>query len=229
MDCRLVQNSMSNYIDGLMVDQDVHLLEGHLSECSHCHSLKLELSAVRTAARELPLQAPPRALWTRIQNEIELEVVSEQKGATPVRSHEHQPQSWWSGLRERKFSFSLPQLAGAGALAMLLLGVSMFGAYRQGSGKQMTVQGIMDASVLPEEQKLRKQVEDLKAEIEPRKAAWDPALREIFDTSFSRIDKSLDECRRNLAEKPEDGQHRERVRELYQEQIELLEAYRKMK
>lgn len=228
MDCRIVQNSISNYIDGLLLDNEIQLLETHLNECLHCNAVKLELSGIRTAARELPLHAPPHALWTRIQNTIEIEIAAEQKRAQTESVRESQPLSWWEALRSRKYSFSFPQLAGAGALAMLLIGVSMFGAYRQGTGQQVNV-GPITATVLPEEQQLKKQVDDLKAEIEPRKASWDPALREVFETSFSRIDKSLSECRSRLTESPDDREHKQRVRELYEEQIELLQAYRKMK
>lgn len=126
MDCRAVVTSLSAYLDGWMSADDVRSIESHLVTCPKCQVLKIELSDIKSSSRELPLHTPSKALWKRIANEIEL-------GSLPKNSSIQVPQesdSWWSRLKEREFTFSFPQLAGAGAVlvAFLIFSFLSFGS-----------------------------------------------------------------------------------------------------
>jgi hypothetical protein len=117
MDCQLVLGSLSNYLDGLLMGQEVRVIPP-------CNRVRLELVEIRTAARELPLHTPQRALWARVRLSIEAEATR------PDPKSLKQP-SWWRRQMERRFTFTLPQLAGVGALAMALVAFSLLAAYRQ--------------------------------------------------------------------------------------------------
>ena len=130
MECRAVVSSLSDYLDGRNIwasDDEVERIETHLTNCPTCLNLKLELSEIKNAARELPVHTPPLALWARISKAIEAEVPSENGPARETQN----ASGWWGRLNSRKFTFSLPQLAAAGAFVAILIvaGISgIFGA-----------------------------------------------------------------------------------------------------
>ena len=65
MECRAVVSSLSDYLDGRNIwasDDEVEQIETHIANCPACRNLKLELSEIRNAGRELPLHTPPPAL-----------------------------------------------------------------------------------------------------------------------------------------------------------------------
>src|SRR5438132_9937816 len=128
MDCGIVLNSLSNYLDGLLLDNEVQLIELHLGQCQPCHTIKLELSEIRQAARELPLHTPQRALWTRIRSSIEAETAGLGKGREVAR-----PPGWWARLLDQRFTFTLPQLVGTSALAIAFIAFGLVNIYRQGT------------------------------------------------------------------------------------------------
>jgi len=230
MDCRLVVNSLSNYLDGSLLEAEVRLLEIHLAECPPCNIVRLELAEIRSAARELPLHTPQRALWKRIQLSIEVGESQQGKGREAIE----QP-GRWSRLMSRHFTFTLPQLAGAGALVLALVGFSLFNLSRH-AGQPLNIQGgtgpsliQAKAAMLPGEPEMREDIERRMSILNARKAAWDPPMREVFDSHLGKIDESLNHCRRNLLANPADQDHQQMVMALYEEKLRLLEDFDKLK
>ncbi|MFN0120375.1 MAG: zf-HC2 domain-containing protein [Blastocatellia bacterium] len=223
MDCRIVRNSLSEFIDGALPDHDLRNMEGHISACDACQVLKLDLTEIRVAAGELPLHTPPRAMWARIQREIEA-------GETKAPARAGWFSQWWQDLTSRDFTFRLPQMAGAGVLALALMGTGLYGAYRQGQGNNPTaLTSAVRASVLPEEESIQKQINVLNDEIGARRHAWDANLVKLFDKQLARIQRSREECRQKLVASPADGEQRQMLLDLYHEEIELLETFARIK
>jgi anti-sigma factor RsiW len=227
MECRAVVNSLSDYLDGRNIwvsDGEVEQIETHLTSCPACKNLNLEFGEIKNAARELPLHTPPPALWARISEAIEAEISNENG---PVR----QPKSssgWWGWLNSRKFTFSLPQLAAAGAFAVILIvgGISgIFGANRA----PMYFKGAQSALLLPEEDEIKADLERRIGAVNARKAQWDSQRRADFDQHMNRIDESLKRCRYLLEDNPNDRERQERVRALYDEKRQLLEDVERLK
>lgn len=137
MECRETMNSLSDYLDGdlWMTDDELQAIEDHLVACPACQSVKQELTELKAAARELPVHTPPRAMWARIVNAIEADVPAAER---PTRE-ELPPLRWWERLLERKFTFSLPQLAGASALTVALVLFGIFGVSRLNPGDRKSV------------------------------------------------------------------------------------------
>jgi hypothetical protein len=228
MDCQIILDSLSNYLDGLLLESEVRLIEGHLSQCPPCNSVKLELAEIRQAARELPLHTPSRALWGRIQSCIEAERTGKRQVARLTERT-----SWWSQLMARRFTFTFPQLVGASAVAIIFFAFGVVGVYHQsqnpGSSSVPVVNQISANIVLPGEEKLKAEIERRMSMLNLRKASWDPQMREMFETHLAKIDQSLEHCRQNLLANPSDQDSQQRVLDLYQEKAQLLEDFAKLK
>ena len=227
MECRAVINSLSDFLDSQNIwisDDEVKQIETHLTNCPACQNLKLELSEIKTAARELPLHTPSRAMWTRITNVIEAEISAEN---APL----HQTQNvsgWWGRLKSRKFTFSLPQLAAGGVLTSALIIAGISGIFVPHSGT-LDFDRLQGALLLPDEGEIKAQLERRMDAVNARKAKWDLQRRAEFEQRMIQIDESLNRCRYMLKDKPQDAVHQEMVRALYSEKRQLLEDVERLR
>lgn len=226
MECRAVVSSLSDYLDGRniwMSDDEVDQIETHLTNCPTCRNLKLEFSEIKNAACELPLHTPAPALWTRISNAIESEVST---GNRPVRETQN-TSGWWSWLSSRRFTFSLPQLAAAGALAAVLIFGRVSGIF---GANPVNLKDAQSALLLPDEDRLKADLESRLRVINARKAQWDSQMRADFEQRMNKIEESLELCRhKKLEDDPDDSGRQEMIRALYHEQRQLLEDVEKLK
>jgi hypothetical protein len=228
MECRAVVTSLSDYLDGRniwMSDDEVEQIETHLTNCLTCRNLKLEFSEIKNAACELPLHTPAPALWTRISNAIESEISAENR---PVRETQR-ASGWWNWLTSRRFTFSLPQLAAAGALAAILIFGRVSGIF--GANPQpFNLKDAQSALLLPDEDRLKADLESRLRVVNARKAQWDSQMRADFEQRMNKIEESLELCRRKkLEDDPDDSGRQEMIRALYHEQRQLLEDVEKLK
>lgn len=226
MECRAVVNMLSDYLDGFdmwLSDNEVLEIESHLVICSQCQHVKLELHEIRTAARELPLHTPPRSLWTRIANTVELELP---KSERPTRI-ELPEMSWWGRIKSRRFTFSLPQLAGAGALAVALIVSGIFNSSSNRSDRPIFT-GVQNA-LLPDEDQIKADIERRLNSINARKAGWDPDTRKAFDKALIKIEEALRDSRQKLLANPKDTVQQQMVLTLYSEKRQLLDDIERLK
>ncbi|MBI3423003.1 MAG: zf-HC2 domain-containing protein [Acidobacteria bacterium] len=218
MECRNVVDSLSEYLDGFLSDNEAGRIEGHLNSCTPCKTVRLELDQLRTAARELPLHTPPRALWTRISNEIEAELAAKKTLTTNALPKP----GLLERLRAKSFTFTLPQLAGAGALALALAAFSSVSFYRQ-YNSVLTMRG-MQTALFAEESQLKLELDRKMVAVQARMSNWNPQRRADFEQKLSRIEDSLQNCRQALKANPNDQAHQLMMRNLYQEKKQLLEG-----
>ena len=228
MECRAVVSSLSDYLDGRniwMSDDEVEQIETHLTNCPACRNLKLEFSEIKNAACELPLHTPTSALWTRISNAIESESSTENR---PVRENQN-TSGWWSRLTSRRFTFSLPQLAAAGALATVLIFGKVSGIF--GANPTFNLKDAQTALLLlPDEDKIKADLDSRLRVINARKAQWDSQMRADFEQRLNKIEESLEMCRgKKLEDDPDDSGRQEMIRALYHEKRQLLEDVEKLK
>jgi hypothetical protein len=224
MECRKVVKVLSDYLDGLLADNDAGQIEGHLTSCAPCQSVRLELNEIRTAARDLPLHTPSRAMWTRLSNVIEAEIAAGKSATTNALPK----QSWWAQLKEKNFTFSLPQIAGAGAVTMALLAFSSVSFYRQ-YNSVLTLRGMQTAALFAEEAQLKLDLDRKMAAVRARMNAWNPQRRADFEQKLNRIEASLQNSRQLLQVNPNDQTHQVMMRNLYQEKRQLLEDVERLK
>jgi hypothetical protein len=227
MECRAVVSSLSDYLDGrniLVSDDEVEQIETHLTNCPTCRNLKLELSEIKNASRELPLHTPSPALWARISKAVESEISIE---SGPIRRTQN-ASSWWGWLNSRKFTFSLPQLAAGGALAVILIFAGISGIFGAHSGP-LNLKGAQSSMLLPEEDEIKTDLERRLGAVNARKAQWDSQRRADFEQRMNKIDESLKRCRYMLEDNPNDSGRQEMVRALYDEKRQLLEDVERLK
>lgn len=227
MECRAVVRSLSDYLDDRNIwvsDDEVEQIETHLTNCPACQNLKLELSEIKNASRELPLHTPPPALWARISKAIEAEISNENG---PVREAQN-ASGWWGSLTSRKFTFSVPQLAAAGAFAVILIVAGMSGIFGANPAP-MNFRGAQNALLLPEEDEIKADLERRLGAVNARKAQWDSQMRADFEQRMNMIDESLKRCRYMLEDNPNDAERQDRVRALYDEKRQLLKDVERLK
>jgi anti-sigma factor RsiW len=217
MECRVVISSLSDYLDGSLATQESQSIEAHLHQCPPCQVIKSDLTQICLAAKELPLRTPSRALWVRIQNEIELEAAAPEKT-------EGKKASWWKRVSERRFTFTLPQLAGASALAFSLMVFGMYHALHRDP------QVASEASVnvmLPLENEIQSKIQQKANFLNSRRAAWNPEIRTVYDNHLQRIDNSLNRVRQTLVT-THDTDQQKMLMDLYNEKLQLMEDFERL-
>lgn len=223
MNCQIIHPSLSDYLDDGLPAGEAREIKTHLDVCSVCRQVVEDLTLLRQAAGELPLRSPNSGLWNRIRAGVEQEIDELKWQPAPAT-----PQNWWQRLLDWQVSFKLPQLAGAGALA---LAVMFSGAYYLSGAPSPIPPPRPDggvAGMLPPKD-LTKRIDEQIAEVNQRKASWDPEVRAGFDNHLARIDKSLEDCHRILEHNAQDRDHQQMYLALYEEKLRLLENVNRLK
>lgn len=222
MECRAVTESLSDYLDGQdhrMPESEKSSIEEHLVVCPKCQRLKLELTEIKIAARELPLHTPPRAMWVSIANMIEAELPASER-----KTREEFPnETRWERFRARKFTWGFPQMVGAGALAVALVVTGIVSvSNRKTNSPEFSLTGAQTA-ILPDENEIKAELNRRLTEINSRKVYWPPDGRATFEQRLAKIEASLDNCRKQLLGNPTDSTQQQVLRGLYDEKRRLLE------
>ena len=108
---------LSEYLDGELTAEDVRDLEAHLAECQECSETLEQLRNVVERASSLTDRPPVSDLWMGIEGRIGAAPASED-----VAELDEYRERKRSGLGERRFTFSVPQLAAASVALMVLSG-----------------------------------------------------------------------------------------------------------
>ena len=153
---------LSEYLDGELKGTERAFLEAHLERCEECAEALAGLRQVVRRARSLEDRPPAADLWTGIAERI---------GAPPRRA---------AVSRQRRFSFSLPQLLAAGiALAVLSAG-----------GAWVLHPVSLTVSVQPEPR--------APAATVPATTVGTPSLARSYDTAVDDLERILAEGRGQL-------------------------------
>ncbi len=216
MECRSVIDSLSEYLDGSLAATQSEPLESHLNQCPPCHAYKVDLANICVAAKELPLHTPSRALWARIQNEIAFET-------TAARKVEAEKSSWLKSWSQKTFTFNLPQLAGAGALAFSLVA---FVSYKAIQTNPTPISSGAAANVVVE--KLDGMVKQKAERLNPRIDSWSPQTREIYQNHLNKIDQSMGQARQVLTIR-QDADQEKLLLDLYGEKLRLMDDFENFK
>src|SRR5207253_9314254 len=119
MNCEKYQDLLSDFIDGSLTPEDHHSIETHLSACGVCGDAREDLSVIVSFCREHrgEYDAAPneRALWLRISNIVESELVVSSRTEIPTNI------GWWFRLMNRSWQLSFPQLAASAAAIIIIV------------------------------------------------------------------------------------------------------------
>ncbi|MBO0799749.1 MAG: hypothetical protein J2P31_13085, partial [Blastocatellia bacterium] len=193
---------------------------------------RFELNEIKSVARELPQHTPSDVLWSRIVREIEPVEAPKQtlpENSSLVRPLENPGQNWWARLNSRRFTLTLPQLAGMSAIVAALVILLTNSLIRYPRDNFETSNGPhLQTALLPDEDRIRAELDSRLSAINTRKANWDPAVRAEFEKHLNKIDNSLQYSREMLQINPGDGVKRQTVLTLYNEKRQFLEDVERM-
>src|SRR5215213_8485851 len=230
MNCDKCQELLSEFLDGTLGHSEHVAVGAHLAACEACDAAREDFHAIIAVARDARGQifvpTDERALWLRVQAEVEAE-------SRPVRAAASAAGAGlWSRLFGRRFELSLPQLA-AGAAALVVAAASVtalgvrFASAPARDERAATVRRVVSNDSYP-----RAYLESHEASlryweqrVEARKASWNPRMRASFDRSVYVLDESVKESLADLRNNPHDEVAEEMLNSALRDKIELMREF----
>jgi anti-sigma factor RsiW len=207
---------LSEYLDGELAATESEALEAHLAVCDPCRETLVELTTVVERARSLPVREPATDLWPAIAAGI-----GGRRGAavTPLRPR-----------RERRFSFTMPQLAAAALVLMALSGGAawMLRPATPVPTAPVTVAGgagpaVLRASGAPlEPVSYDNAIRELQQVLRDHGGQLDSSTVRVLTENLALIDRAIAQARAALEADPNDEYLSEHLAETMRRKLELL-------
>ena len=190
----------------------------HLSECVFCKVVSEDLMALRTAARELPLEEPSPAVWANVRAQLSAEGVFAEK------------ESAWNWLWQ--LDLLRRPVPVAAFACMLALGCWMTAPrnYPQpeasaslaaSGGQPAAAQAIAFVSGGTG---LEKVVGELEEAFKAREGSFAPDVKATYESSLSSLDVSIRECNDSLQREPGNSMAHEYLFAAYSQKAEVLSS-----
>jgi hypothetical protein len=188
----------------------------HVATCSHCRGFVADLTAIVSAAHELPAELePPSSVWVCLQSQLEIEGIIK----TPSIAAPGERSSWWH-------SFS--DLFRSRALATATVGLLIIAAgvlqLRQSPVPPPAPPG--PGWQIPFKQ-TAKVLNDQEVDLRNMQLASTSPVAPVDDSyrqSLQQVDDFIADCERRVKAAPEDDLAREYLSNAYQQKAELLSA-----
>ncbi|HEX7294555.1 MAG TPA: zf-HC2 domain-containing protein [Pyrinomonadaceae bacterium] len=224
MNCERCQELIGDLIDGTLSGADESTLKSHLDECLDCVSVREDLTSILSYCRAHrgEYEPPPneRALWLRIRNVVEAELVS----VRPV-VNETPRRSWWS----RSWELSFPQLASLTVGIVLLVSlVTTVGLRRWQTTTPVVADRLSDAvnaSVTDRVWQRQQVISYWNQRVELNKARWSADMRETFDRNMRVIDQAVNDSMNELNRNPHDEISEQMLNEALNDKLALLKEF----
>lgn len=239
---------MSDFLDGVLSDRDHRTLSQHLEECLSCYGAHQELDQIVSFCRDHrgEYDAPPneRALWLRIRNTIESQPAAQHQHAARAAASGTTRNSfgWLSGLLNRQWELSLPQMAAAVAAIAIVVSLATALGLRStqpGDSGSVTASENTARSNAPAtaaaatypgslDDRLKRQQQQIdywNRRIEMRKAQWNAQLRDAFERNLEVLDEAVASHSEELRRNPQDEISEEMLNAALSEKLELLREF----
>jgi predicted anti-sigma-YlaC factor YlaD len=200
---------LSEYVDGELAADERLELERHLGGCGECRTIVADLGRLRDLTGTLTDREPERDLWPAINARI--------AGAARVLP-----------LR-RRWTFTLPQLATAAAL-LLVVGaggavIALRGTAAPGTPGPV-VMGSTDSGTVPialaASASFDHAVADLERVLDERRDRLDTATVRVLEQSLRTIDRAIAQARAALATDPNDPYLNAHLAETMRRKLNLM-------
>jgi hypothetical protein len=187
----------------------------HAAGCPSCTALLADFAAIVAAAHEIPAEAdPPARVWVALRAQLEVEGIIRH----PKKSAVAEKAPWWQGLGQ----LVAGRVLATAAVAALIIAVGLFRYMPRtnapvANGPSQPEPFADTASTLDqEEQSLGPMQTASTLSVSP----VDSSLRENLAT----VNAFIKECRKRLAEDPNDQMARDYLSTAYQQKAEILAA-----
>jgi hypothetical protein len=239
MNCEKCQELLSDFLDGVLSDDDHRTLSAHLEECLSCYGVQRELDSIISYCRDHrgEYEAPPneRALWLRIHNTLENEPRA--RAFASGSSTSTQSLGWLSSLWNRQWELSFAQMAtGVVAIAVAVSLITVLGIRNTSSGGDdasiasresnmpatlASYPGSIDDRMKQQQQK----IDYWNRRIEQRKAQWNAQMRDAFERNLQALDQAVYAHREELRQNPHDEVSQEMLNSALNEKMDLLREF----
>ena len=205
-------NRLSEYLDGELDSVERAALEAHLATCGACYATLSELRGVVAYAKTLVDSEPATDLWPDIRARL-------------VQSSE--PRRHASGVRSRRFSFTVPQLLAASIALVLLSSGGAYMALRPGTSKvtpqpaAVRQQGIMTVANV-DRGTTDAAIADLQATLTQNESRLDTTTVRIVRQNLAIIDRAIAEARIALQKDPGNAYLNLHLADTMRRKVELL-------
>ncbi|PYP37912.1 MAG: hypothetical protein DMD48_10580 [Gemmatimonadetes bacterium] len=205
-------NRLSEYLDGELDSTERAALEAHLATCGACYATLSELRGVVAYAKTLVDSEPATDLWPDIRARLV-------QGSEPRRHA--------SGVRSRRFSFTVPQLLAASIALVLLSSGGAYMALRPGTSKvtpqpaAVRQQGIMTVANV-DRGTTDAAIADLQATLTQNESRLDTTTVRIVRQNLAIIDRAIVEARIALQKDPGNAYLNLHLADTMRRKVELL-------
>lgn len=241
MNCEKCQELLSDFLDGVLSDEDHRTFSAHLEECLSCYHTHREMDEIISYCRDHrgEYDAPPneRALWLRIRNTIEsqqLSRVNPLAAASDARAGRGHAFGWFSGLLNRHLELSLPQMAAA--VIAIAIGVALLTAIGMRSMHTSAPTENVATAIEPQRNSYPGSIDDRMQQqmqvidywnkrVETRKALWNAQTRGAFERNLQVINQAVATYREELRQNPHDEVSAEMLNEAMNDKMDLLREF----
>jgi anti-sigma factor RsiW len=238
MNCEKCQELLSDFLDGVLTDEEHLALGAHMEECLECFHVRQELDEIVSFCRETRGQydAPPneRALWLRIRNTIESQPLALTAQASMSGARRRPSLRWWSRWMDRQWELTLPQLAAAVSVIIIAVALGTAFSLQQVKNTQSSTSA-QDASAssikalaTDVDDRVRRQqvaIDYWYERVSQRKRRWNPQLREAFERNLGVLDQAVEDSRQRLKANPHDEISEEMLNAALNDKMELLKEF----
>jgi anti-sigma factor RsiW len=205
---------LSEYIDGELTGAESEALEAHLMSCAECGRTLQQLRAVVTRAGQVLDREPANDLWQEIAARIAL---ADQEPAAIVATSQG----------KRRISFSIPQLAAASIVLMLLSGGTMYLMTQRDDA--VPVAQVQPAPMSPGSASARAvtrnydaAVAELEQVLENNHTQLDTATVRVLEHNLAIIDRAITDARAALGQEPANPYLSRYLDQAMQKKVQLL-------
>lgn len=210
-------NKLSDYLDDELNPADREAVAAHLLECAECGQTLQQLKAVLARANQVIDREPPRDLWPQI--------------AARIAVGEREPElGLATSSKTRRVSFSIPQLAAASVVLMLMSAGTMYLVLK---GDQVApVAGVSQPAVSPTPagsasvravtRNYDVAVAELETVLERNRDQLDSTTVRVLEQNLAIIDRAINDARAALGQEPANPYLSRYLDQAMQKKVQLL-------
>lgn len=241
MNCVECRKLLAEYLVGELDRDGILAITGHLASCDlcamECARLAEALDVFDLSCEASDAEPPnPSALWCRISNTIEQEILKQSESEKDSQNSSGQ-RRWTLSMRQLLLS-----VAAIALISSLLTVVGIKNYFDPGgtdfvsrsADNQTTFEKLLSRVGLTEtpqaarERRLREQqaaIEYWSQRVAAKRAFWDENLRRGFDRNLQAIDQAVIEYQRSLEQNPDDELSGEMLDSVMNEKMNLLREF----
>lgn len=213
-------DELSSYLDGELGAARRTEIDSHLAVCAECTSVLDELRVVVATAATLESPAPERDLWPEI--EARLVPRGDVVGSSSRR--------WWA---DRAFALTIPQLAAAASVLVLLSGAGAWLLSQRAARTIAPSAGVPSIAVTPtptggdvfatfDAKQYDAAVADLQRALEQNRNRLQPATIRTVERNLAIIDQAIEQARKALEADPSNPYLNGHIAEQMRRKIRVL-------